>query len=114
MDGLAVFCAAITRPEREGIVIKLAARGLDRAALVALGADADALARAGRNVLRGVEATTREPPRQAGCAALWSACSSSRGSGAFTESFLPVFGCVSVSSAAWRKCRDSPSRAGPP
>jgi hypothetical protein len=71
MDGLAAFCAAVTRPEREGIVTKLAARGLDRAAVVALGADAEALARAGRNVMRGVEATAREATAAAAQQARW-------------------------------------------
>ena len=70
-DGLAAFCEAITKPEREPIVAKLTERGLDRNALVALGADADALARAGRNVTRGVEATAREATAAAAQQARW-------------------------------------------
>jgi len=58
--GLGAFCQALGKPGREPIVLRLAERGLAAAELSALGADAEALAALGRNVLRGAEATLRE------------------------------------------------------
>ncbi len=58
LAGLASFVATILT--RDAIVAELASRGMDREALTALHAEADAAVRAGQNVRRVAEATARE------------------------------------------------------
>lgn len=71
LAGLANFVATIlTRPN---IVAEYAARGVDEAWLEALRADADAAARAGRNVRLAAEATAREAEAVQKQKAVWNA-----------------------------------------
>jgi hypothetical protein len=60
LDGIAAFCAALTKPGREIILEAFATRALDAAWIAKLGADADALARSGKNSLLAADATARE------------------------------------------------------
>jgi hypothetical protein len=60
LAALANFCKSILEPGREPIVAAFEARALTRADIETLGADADALARLGRNLPAAAEATARE------------------------------------------------------
>jgi hypothetical protein len=69
--GLAAFCRAVSKPGREPIVAELAERGVSADWLATLAADAEAIERAGRNVIKGVEATTRETDAVAAQSKTW-------------------------------------------
>lgn len=60
LESLAKFCTSILEPGREPVVDAFAARELPREAIQALGTEAAALAKRGRNVPKPVEATERE------------------------------------------------------
>ena len=60
LEALARFCTSMLEAGREPIVEALAARMLSRTELETLAADADALARQGRNLPAAAEATARE------------------------------------------------------
>lgn len=60
LTALSQFCTSLLEPGREPIIEALAARALPREAIETLGADAEALAKKGRNLPSAAEATARE------------------------------------------------------
>lgn len=74
LNGLEAFCQALLRPGREPVVDKLAARGLPRAAIESLAADARKLIDLGPNVPRPAEATASETEAVRAQKAVWKSC----------------------------------------
>lgn len=72
-DKLVAFCKAVRAKGREPIVAQMDARGAGESFLDTLAADADALARAGRNVVRAAEATAAEDAAATAQRTKWSA-----------------------------------------